>query len=67
MSDSLRETLLRSAIVFITIIGAVYVFFVINDLREGNVQILPALTAVGVVIALVWLNRWWYQRTGTRI
>ena len=67
MSDTLREALIRTGIILITIPGAVFVFFVINDLREGTFQPVPVITAVLTIIALVWLNRWWYQRTGTRI
>ncbi len=67
MSDTLREALIRTGLVLITIVGAVFVFFVINDMRDGTFRPIPVVTAILTVIALVWLNRWWYARTGTRI
>ena len=67
MSSTLREALIRTGVVLLSIFGAVFVFFVINDVREGTFNLIAVITAILTVIALVWLNRWWYQRTGTRI
>jgi isoprenylcysteine carboxyl methyltransferase (ICMT) family protein YpbQ len=67
MSESVREALLRSAMLLVTIPGAIYVFYVIYSFREGSASPTLGITALLVVISLVVLNRWWYQRTGTRI
>jgi hypothetical protein len=67
MSDKVKFALLRSAMIVITIFGAVYVFVVINNARQGDPDIVQIITGFMVVAALVWMNRWWIRRSGTRL
>jgi hypothetical protein len=67
VSDRGKLSLLRVAMILITIIGSVYVFSVLSSLRDGNVEPVRLIVAVVVVIALVWMNRWWFRQSGTRI
>jgi heme/copper-type cytochrome/quinol oxidase subunit 4 len=67
MSDAMKLTLLRVAMILVTIAGAVYVFLAINNAREGNVDFLQLTIAVLIVLALIRLNRWWFRKSGTRL
>jgi hypothetical protein len=67
MSDRVKHTLLRLAMILVTIAGAVYVFSVITQARGGDAEPGRIMLALVVVGALVWLNRWWFRRTGSRI
>jgi hypothetical protein len=67
MSDKVTFALLRSAMIVITIVGAVYVFVVINNVRQGDPDITQIITGFMVIAALVWMNRWWLRRSGTRL
>ncbi len=67
MSDLIKHSLLRSALIIISIAGALYVFGVVHTVREGTASIWQIVLAILVVAALVLLNRWWFRRSGTRI
>jgi Na+/citrate or Na+/malate symporter len=67
MSDSAKLALLRTAMILVTIAGAVYVFFAINNAREGNVDFLQLTIAALIVLALIRMNRWWFRKSGTRL
>jgi hypothetical protein len=67
MSDRFRLTLLRSGMIVLSIIGAVFVFSVLMNIRD-NTATAPQII-LGVVIAglLIWMNRWWLQQSGERL
>ncbi len=67
MSEMVKLSLLRSAMIVVTIIGAVYVFGVIRDVRHREADLLQIVLGILIVLALVWMNRWWFRRTGSRI
>jgi O-antigen/teichoic acid export membrane protein len=67
MSDTVKLALLRTAMILVTIIGAVYVFVVINNAREGDVDTLQIVMAALIVVGLMRMNRWWFRKSGTRL
>jgi hypothetical protein len=67
MSDMVKLSLLRMVMILVTIIGAVYVFGVINNVRQGDAEFYQIILGVAVVVALVWMNRWWFRKSGTRL
>jgi hypothetical protein len=67
MSELLKQSLMRSALILVTIFGALYVFGVIFNLREGTAHWWQLVVGIAIIGALVLLNRWWFRRSGTRI
>ncbi len=67
MSDRARLVLLRTAMLLLSIIGAVYVFSVIMSVRDGTATLLQIILGVIIAGALIQMNRWWLQYSGTRL
>jgi hypothetical protein len=65
--DMLKRSLIRSALMLVTILGALYVVGVVINLREGTAGPWQVLFGLVIIVTLVLLNRWWYRRSGTRI
>ncbi|TVR74103.1 MAG: hypothetical protein EA415_06510 [Sphaerobacteraceae bacterium] len=67
MSDRAKLVLLRTAMLLLSIIGAVYVFSVIMSVRDGTATLLQIILGVIIAGALIQMNRWWLQYSGTRL
>ena len=67
MSDRVRMLLLRTAMLLLSIIGAVYVFSVIMSVRDGTATLLQIILGVVIAGSLILMNRWWLQYSGTRL
>lgn len=67
MPELLKRSLMRAALISITIVGAVFVMGVIFNLREGTAASWQVVVGILIVAVLVLLNRWWYRQTGSRI
>lgn len=67
MSDTAKIALLRTAMIIVTILGAVYVFVTINNIRDGTADILQIIISVLIIAGLIRMNRWWFRKSGTRL
>jgi hypothetical protein len=67
MSDRAKLILLRSAMVLLSVIGAVFVFSVLMSLRDGTATIPQVVLGAIIAGALILMNRWWLRYSGTRL
>lgn len=67
MSDRAKLTLTRSAMILLSVIGAVFVFSVLMSLRDGTATVPQVVLGLVIAGALILMNRWWLQYSGTRL